>query len=94
MKNPITPPEDSHQIRCRKLGHQISFSYCRIENLNIPCSKILECWADHFNAAEYLKFELTPDEWEKAFETAPKPKISTLLDLIEHAKKVKENASR
>jgi hypothetical protein len=94
MTNPTTPPDDKYQIRCRKLGHQIFFSYCRSENSGLPCPKAIECWADHFEVFEHLKTELTPEEWESSFESPPKPKMSTLLDLIENAKKAKECINR
>jgi hypothetical protein len=32
MKRQNIPPEDDYEIRCPRLGHQISFSYCRSEN--------------------------------------------------------------
>jgi hypothetical protein len=29
-------PEDDYQIRCPKLGHQIQFAHCRIEQGDFP----------------------------------------------------------
>jgi len=92
MKN-IVPPDERYEIRCPKLGHQISFSYCRVENQGLPCPKTIECWHPHFRVRAYLKEELTLEEFNKAFVFRPKTKMMTLIDLIEQAKTAKEDNS-
>ena len=87
MKRTSTPPDDDYEIRCPRLGHQIYFSYCRKENLGLPCTKTLDCWYNHFLVEEFLRKELTPDEWENVFEKSPKPKMISLVEMIETAKK-------
>ena len=86
MRRERTPPGDDYEIRCPRLGHQILFSYCRSENFGLPCFKTLDCWYDHFLVEEFLRDELTPEEWEKAFTREKKPKAVSLLELIERAK--------
>ena len=83
----ITPPGDNYSIRCPRLGHQIFFSYCVHENGRLPCFKILDCWHSYFQVEKYLKENLTIEEWGKAFAKPAKPKILTLFELIEKAKK-------
>lgn len=87
MRRSSTPPEDDYTIRCPRLGHQISFSYCRKENQGIPCFKTLDCWYEHFLVEAFFREELTPEEWERIFEKPPKPKILSLVEMIEQAKK-------
>ena len=87
MERQNTPPGDDYKIRCPRLGHQISFSYCRSENRGLPCFKTLDCWYDHFLVEEFLKQELTAEEWEQVFGRTPKPKLLSLVELIEQAKK-------
>lgn len=87
----ITPPGDDFSIRCSKLGHQIFFSYCLHENGKLPCFKILDCWHTCFQVEKYLKETLTQKEWDKTFAKPRKPKILTLVELIEQAKKTKNN---
>ena len=82
-----TPPDDTFQIRCPRLGQQIYFSYCRQENMGLPCFKTLDCWYIHFNVVEYLRQELSAVEWEDSFEKAPIPKILSLAELIEKVQK-------
>lgn len=87
MTRTSEPPKDDHPIRCRKLGHGVPFSYCRKENQGLPCSKTMDCWYDHFMVEDLLRRELKPEEWERVFANPPKPKVVTLMDLIEQAKR-------
>jgi len=87
MSEIIKPPSDDYKIRCPRLGHSISFSYCRSENMGIPCFKTLDCWHEHFPVAEYLRDLMTTDEWEKVFQGERKTKVISLLELIEKARK-------
>ncbi len=84
---PDTPPSDAVQIRCPRLGHQISFSYCRQENQGLPCFKTLDCWYTLFNVHAHLKERLTSEEFKKAFENETKPKVLSLFELIDQARK-------
>ena len=92
MEKPTTPPEDEFEIRCPRLGHQIYFSYCRFENQGFPCFKILDCWYPHFKVEAFLQKELPPEEWDKLLEKKLKPKMLSLVEMIEQAKKKKEES--
>ncbi|PKN63967.1 MAG: hypothetical protein CVU57_16825 [Deltaproteobacteria bacterium HGW-Deltaproteobacteria-15] len=81
------PPRDDYLIRCRKLGHEVPFSYCRCESNGLPCFKTIDCWYDHFLVEDLLRRELNAVDWGRAFEKPPKPKVLTLVDLIEQAKR-------
>jgi hypothetical protein len=85
------PPDDSFKIRCPKLGHQIHFSYCRSENMGLPCFKTPDCWYIHFQVVKYLQQELSQAEWQDAFEKPPVPKIISLAELIEKAQNPSED---
>lgn len=84
---PGVPPPDDFQIRCRKLGQLIHYGYCCRENQGLPCARTLDCWHPFFNVAEYLRGVLSPDGWAAAFETPPKPKVLSLVELIEQAQR-------
>ena len=86
MSTDIRPPDDDHMIRCPRLGHMISFSYCRRENQGLPCFKTLDCWFEHFEVERFLRQHLTPDQWEKTFKRSSKTKVSSLMELIQQAK--------
>jgi hypothetical protein len=93
MERKSTPPGDDYEIRCPRLGHQISFSYCRQENKGLPCFKTLDCWYSHFLVEEFMRKELTEEEWDAAFSRSTKPKAVSLIELIEQAKRVKKDKS-
>ena len=87
MKKDSKPPGDDYSIRCPRLGHQLGFSYCRSENMGLPCFKVLDCWFEHFLVEEYLREELEPEDWDRLYRRPAKSKVQSLMDLIEEAKK-------
>jgi hypothetical protein len=48
---------------------------------------VLDCWYDDFLVEEYLRRELSPEEWERFFRSSPKPKMVSLVEMAEEAKK-------
>ncbi len=84
---PAAPPRDDFQIRCRKLGQLIHYGYCGRENQGLPCARTLDCWYPFFNVAEYLRGVLSPEEWAAAFESPAKPKVLSLVELLEQAQR-------
>jgi len=74
------------EIRCPKLGGQVTFAYCLKEAGELPCSRIINCWQSYFPVEEYIRKRLTPADWERCFNQKPKEKILTLIELIEAAK--------
>jgi hypothetical protein len=83
----ITPPDKSLLIRCPRLGHEIYFGYCRQENMGLPCFKILDCWFRYFAVEEYVRQNLSKEEWEQVFVQPGKPKMVALAEAIEAARK-------
>ena len=79
---------DAQDIYCRKLGHPLSFGYCRIEHAGLPCPRLMACWealvpvqawlGEHFASAD-IAYMSEP----------PPPKLSTLLELIKKAQSQK-----
>jgi len=87
MRSKDIPPEDHFQIRCPKLGHLISFSYCRRENLSTPCVKALDCWFDYFPVRSFFLKELGAEDFKKCFEPPAQPKLASILEIIEKFKR-------
>jgi hypothetical protein len=83
----LEPPEKDFTIRCPRLGHEVTFPYCRNENNELPCFKTLDCWYSHFNVLAYLKDRLDPEEFKKIFLKKTEPKVLSLMELIDQAKK-------
>jgi hypothetical protein len=76
----------SLQIRCPRLGGEVTFAYCRVEGGDIPCMRIVACWHSCLPVLVYLEEILTPAQAERFCELRPRDKVVTLIDLIEAAK--------
>ena len=72
--------------RCPRLGHEITFSYCFEESLELPCSRIVHCWSPVFDVASLLQKELSSDLWKKFINLRQKDKVASIIELIEAAK--------
>ena len=91
MEPSSIPPDNSLLIRCPRLGHEIYFSYCRQENMGLPCFKILDCWFAYFDVVDYLRRELSEEEWKEIFENPGRPKMISLLNSIRAAGKQQDS---
>jgi hypothetical protein len=78
---------DHLELRCPRLGGEVKFSYCRKEGGDLPCLRIITCWYPYFPAEQYLRASMTKDSWDSFVGQMPKDKITTLMELIEAAKK-------
>lgn len=80
-------------LRCRRLGHEVTFGYCRQETGGKPCRLILrlilDCWWEQFNVRAFLQAHLSAEEMsavERAGLSAPTSKVQNLFDLIQQTK--------
>ncbi len=78
---------DKEVIRCPRLGGEVPFSYCRTLQDGMPCDRVVICWELVFDIGTFLQEHYTPAEIKKFLNPTPKDKMSTLLDIIEQAKK-------
>ena len=75
--------------RCRRLGHEVAFSYCRQETGGKPCRLILDCWWEQFDVRAFLQANLPAEvmaQVERASNSPPPARVVSLLDLIEQAR--------
>ena len=77
---------DERVLRCRRLGHEVTFHYCRTQEGRTPCPSILDCWWEVFDVGAFLARVLEAGELEALVERQPRPKVVTLLELIEQAR--------
>lgn len=74
--------------RCPRLGHDITFEYCRSQEGDSVCPRILDCWWETFDVRGYLRENLSEEEFAALSERPPaRPKVLSLVELIEQAKK-------
>ena len=80
---------DHKLIRCPKLGDEMTFAYCLREAGNLPCARVISCWQPGFDVEALLRERLKPNDWEHFTCARPKDKITTLMEIIEKAKRQK-----
>jgi hypothetical protein len=64
----------------------VTFAYCRKPGSDTPCNKILDCWWEAFDVAAFMA-EHYGEEAVAATLAPPKPKMLSLIELIEQAKR-------
>jgi len=75
--------------RCRRLGHEVTFGYCREETGGRPCRLVLDCWWEWFDVRSFLQAHLSEDamaQIERASASPPPSKVLSLVELIQQAK--------
>lgn len=94
--DPATPSEppardthDQRSRRCPMLGHPLTFAYCRAPGSSRPCRKILDCWWETFEVEAFIR-SCYGDEGLAEITAPRKEKVLTLMQLIEQARKGKE----
>jgi len=81
---------DHLKRRCPILGGPVTFQYCRrYEGENQPCGRVFDCWWEYFDIVNYMRSCLSQSQFEALCKKRPKPKISSLLELIARAKSSK-----
>ena len=69
---------------CPKLGHEVTFRYCRMPAAPLPCRNIAGCWKRAFDVDAFLAGRLTAAQMEK-MKAPPPDRASTLIELIQQA---------
>ena len=84
----VTPDPDALERRCPRLGHSVAFAYCRqhSDGEDGRCSKVLDCWWEIFDVAAYFRDRLTAEAFARLSAAQPKPKVASLVELIQQAK--------
>ena len=89
MKPEKSPPSpDPLQRRCPRLGGTIDFAYCRGQGEDqLPCFKVLDCWWEIFDVVGFFQSRLSQADFQRIAMARPKPKIASILEIIEDAKR-------
>ena len=85
--------EKGLELRCPKLGGEVTFAYCLVEGEGLPCSRTIACWQQYFPVETHLRAKLTQEQWDRCFGKTPKEKIVSLVELIEAAKERQQEDS-
>jgi len=84
----ISKPFEDQEIRCPKLGGPVTFSYCCVEAIDLPCSRAIKCWCDRFDVESFFRRNLGHDKFQLAFEKIQQSRLDNILELIERAQKL------
>jgi hypothetical protein len=75
--------------RCPRLGHELTFGYCRQETGGKPCRLVLDCWWEQFDVRCFLEAHLSAEamaQVERASASPPPSKVLSLLDIVQQAR--------
>jgi hypothetical protein len=83
--------EHDHDVlpRCPRLGHELTFGYCRQESRGKPCRLVLDCWWERFDVRSFLQSNLPEEDMaqvERACSAPPPSKVLSLVEIIQQAK--------
>lgn len=81
---------DNLLIRCPMLGGEVPFQYCRTLNDELPCRLIIICWEFRIEIGKFLSEHYSLEQIQKALAPPTKTRLETIVELIEKAKKIKE----
>jgi len=73
--------------RCPRLGGPVGFKYCMSGEGEHPCAKVVDCWWETFDIVQYLRDNLSEEQFIRVLSARPRPKIASLVELIGQAKK-------
>jgi hypothetical protein len=80
-------------LRCCRLGHEVTFGYCRQETGGKPCRLILDCWWERFDVRAFLQANLPTETMIQVESASVSPPPSKMLGLLEIIRQAKERLS-
>ena len=82
----VSDQEDHRHRRCPRLGHDVPFRYCRTQEAEKLCPRVLDCWWERFDIETFLRSCYPGEDVDALLHPASQPKVATILELIEAAK--------
>lgn len=80
---------DKVEIRCPKLGCEITFAYCKQEQGDLPCARTIGCWKPYFPVEEYLKEILSDVDKERFHNARSQGRMATIFETVDRIKSQK-----
>lgn len=80
---PIIFYDDRH-LCCPKLGHEVTFEYCRTKQGDAPCRNLLGCWWDHIEVAPFVAEHFGGIEAGEFFD-GPAEQVAAVTECIKRA---------
>jgi len=77
---------DTVEIRCPKLGCEITFAYCRQEQGDLPCARTIKCWEPYLPIEAYLTEILSEADQERFRAALPQGRMATIFETVDRIK--------
>ena len=78
---------DHVELRCPKLGGEVTFGYCRTVDDGMPCPRALLCFELKFPVEEYFQIVLKEETFTRIFTNPPRTRLERFLDTVDAAAK-------
>jgi hypothetical protein len=88
-RDSIEQYDDVVHWRCRQLGGEVTFRYCRKLTDGLPCPRVISCWHAVFDVQAFLERHYTVEEIAAAWNQPRPDKMVQLVDLIARATRTK-----
>ena len=82
---PSLTAHDSESRYCPRLGHAVTFSYCRAPGSRLPCRNVVGCWRGAFDVEEFVRLHFSAEDLA-TLDAPRKDKMVTLVELIAQAR--------
>jgi hypothetical protein len=63
----------------------VTFGYCRAVADGLPCGRVLDCWFEVFEVAEYVRENYSADELRRVFKP-PEGKVAQILGILKEVR--------
>ena len=77
---------DARSIRCRRLGHAVTFGYCRTQEGASVCPHVLDCWWETFDVRAFLAEHLPEEQLGRMRDSFARDKVVSLIELARQAR--------
>lgn len=88
-KTSIEQHDEQVHWRCRQLGGEVTFRYCRKLTDGLPCPRVVSCWHTVFDVGAFLERHYDPEQLTAAWNQPHPDKLVQLSDLIARAARKK-----
>ncbi|MCX8037675.1 MAG: hypothetical protein N3D11_11650 [Candidatus Sumerlaeia bacterium] len=78
--------------RCRMLGGEVPFRYCRTLNEGLPCRHVIGCWKTVFDVETFLDAHYARETLAAVWDRPRPDKMVQLAELVERARQTQQAA--
>ena len=82
---------DHVEVRCPKLGGEVTFGYCRLLQDGLPCRRALVCFEFKFPVDIYFQQVLKEETYTRIFTSVPENRVERLMNTVAQASQRLEN---